>query len=139
MSRKGFIRTLEAIIAVILIITAIFFILPQRTEFEAATPVPVQEAQEFINTKILQDEQLIRLIIGEIEPDATNQLKALIENALPPGYGYVLALCKTPSCLPSPTTPLPEGKQVYMSDLFLGSTPTTQGPHIVRYWMWQQG
>ena len=131
-NKKGFIRTIEAVIAIVIIVMVIFFSIPTDIgNFESEVPVLVQDSKTFINSQIFQDEALITLIFND-EVAAKAQIETIIANSVPPGYAFKVKICDTPTCIEQ----TPADKQVYMGDLFIGSTLKEIDPHIVRYWMW---
>ena len=120
---KGFVKTLEAGIATIFILTfvLIFF-----------APQPQPEPQILINgyncLKYLD-------YTGALGYYAANNLESSLDTdlkkCLPPTMSYEARICKTPSC----TTQLPEGKTVFLSSyIILGENSAT--PFLINLWVW---
>lgn len=141
MYNKGYVRTLEAVIAIILILIVIYTIIPKHVEPQPDIPLVVHDAQQFIISDITNNESLRTLIVISEGVGASDNLRMEIENVIkshiPPNYDFVCAICpQTNPCIQ--TTPLE--KAVYMSDVFiassLGRELREQNPKIVRFWIW---
>ncbi len=138
MDKSGFLKTLEAIIGIILLLIVIYTIIPRYVEPKPDVSLSVQDAQRFIVNDISENESLRTLILTS-EDDAL--IASEVENAIKahmiPNYDFVCAICpQTGSCIQLS----PIDKRVYMSDVFIASsiglTLATQNPKIVRFWMW---
>lgn len=138
MDKKGYLRTLEAIIAIILLLVVIYTIIPKYVEPKPNPPLAVQNAQRFIISDISNDEQLRNITTTSKDNVLiASTIGAAIKEHMPPNYDFACAICQnTSSCI----RPTPFQKTIYMSDVFiassLGPRLSEQSPKIIRFWMW---
>lgn len=138
MVKKGYIRTLEAVIAIVIILLFIFTVTPSRTINPSAIPPQVESSQRYIlqevaNNQVLRDEALNVANDGTCSSVAPN-IDALAAENVPPGFAYSCAICSTTSCVFTP-----EGitTSVYVDDRMVTPANVASGPKIVRIWLWQ--
>lgn len=129
--KKGYIKTLEAIFAIVLMLIFIYSTIPPKTIPPPKVPPPVTSAQHFIIGEITHNDTLREYIVTE-HPAAEDAINDLISEHVPLGYDYTMALCDVTSCVA--TTPL--DKSVYVTDTFIAANNLTQNPRIVRIWFW---
>ena len=141
MFKKGYIRTLEAVIAIVIILLFIFTITPERVTNPKAVPPQVENAQRYIldeveNNQDLRDEALAVASDGQCGGDAAvaPNIDLLVSNNLPPGFAYSCAVCSTTSCV---FTPEGVTTSVYVDDVMITPDNIADGPKIVRIWFWQ--
>lgn len=146
MDKKGYIRTLEAVIAIVTILTFTYSVMPKAEADTGKTPYLVKSAQDYITSEIAENSNYRGLITGYslstdvvIGNQAPNlpQIDDLIKKHTPPGYNYTALLCKQTGCL----TDVPS-KNVYVTDIMITGAPTPgidNEPRIVRIWMWAAG
>lgn len=147
-NKKGFLKTLEAVIAIIIAVTAVYLIMPKGIEPTPDPPLVVKSAQDSIVGSISNNDDLRVKILG-LQDDPTlpgepqkieevqNEVQHAIQEYMPPNYDFRCAVCrKTDHCILS--TPL--SKVAYMSDVFIASSLSleleNQYPKIIRFWMW---
>lgn len=132
-NKKGYIKTVEAVIAVIMIIIISFTLIPQHVERQPDPPLSLQGAMGFINEKIEFNESLRRGIVTE-EYGIETSITPIIKLNKPWNYDFTCAVCSsTGTCIID--TPLKQN--VYVSDIFIASSEMTQNPKIVRIWFWE--
>lgn len=133
-------KTLEAILAIILILVVVYTIIPKYVEPKPEPPLAVQDAERFVISDITNDDALRALIIDSTDNAVlASTVEAHIRERMPVNYDFTCAICpQTSSCIV--LTPL--DKAVYMSDVFVASTMgvplAQQKPKIVRFWMWNK-
>ncbi|MEM4244764.1 MAG: hypothetical protein QW404_03585 [Candidatus Nanoarchaeia archaeon] len=137
MNKRGYLKTLEAIIAIILLLVVFYTIIPKYVEPKPTPPLAVQDAQRFIISDISNNEELRTTIITTSDP--SDVVEATIKKNMPPNYDFVCAICtNTSACV----TTTPFDKVVYMSDVFIASSVgpslAEQSPKIIRFWMWNK-
>jgi hypothetical protein len=138
MDKRGFLKTLEAILAIILILVVVYTIIPKFVEPKPNPPLAVQDAQRFIIADLSNDDDLRAMILNTTDNALLSaSIEAHIRERMPVNYDFVCAICpQTSSCVI--LTPL--SKAIYMSDVFIASSMgvdlSTQKPKIVRFWMW---
>ena len=135
LNKKGYIKTLEAVIAIILIATVSFTLISQHVERQPEPPLIVQDAISFINEKIEFDESL-RADIIRVRSEAKEKTESIINENKPKNYDFTCLICSNSNtCFPVAT---PLEKNVYVSDLFIASSEKKQAPKIVRIWFWEK-
>lgn len=135
-NKKGYIKTLEAVIAIVLLLIFVYTILPRNGRIEPEKPSVVEAAQQIIIKEIVNNETIRSGIIDFGITDCktyTRLNEDIIKKHLPGGYSFSCEICDTPVCISNAT---PIDKSVYMTDVFLSATSTTQNPKILRIWMW---
>lgn len=147
-NKKGFLKTLEAVIAIIIAVAAVYLIIPKGVEPAPDPPLVVKSAQNSIVNSISNDDGL-RVEILDLKDDQSlpgepqkieevqNKVQQSIEEYMPPNYDFRCAVCrKTDHCI----LPTPLSKVAYMSDVFIASSLSleleNQYPKIIRFWMW---
>ncbi len=136
MFKKGYMKTLEAVIAIILVLVATYTIIPRYVEPKPEQPLAVQDAQRFIVDGISQDDNLRAMLLTN-DAGTALALQTKLQENIPRNYDFICAICpKTSACV----LPTPIDKTVYMNDIFIASTIglklTEQNPKIVRFWIW---
>ncbi len=140
MDKKGYIRTLEAVIAIVIILLFIFAVTPERTVNPKTVPPQVDSAQRYI-LKEVQDNQELRdeaLSVGSdgscgSDIGVAPKIDELVSSNLPPGFAYACAICLTTSCV---FTPEGVTTSIYMDDVMITPNNINDGPKIVRIWFW---
>ncbi len=136
MFKKGYMKTLEAVIAIILVLVATYTIIPRYVEPKPEQPLAIQDAQRFIVSSISQDDNLRAMLLTN-DANAPAALQIKLQENIPLNYDFVCAICpKTSACV----LPTPLDKTVYMNDIFVASTIglklSEQNPKIIRFWIW---
>lgn len=131
-NRKGYIKTLEAVIAIILIAVISYTLIAQHVETPPEPPLDLQGAMKFINEKIEFDENLRKKIVRGQSP--VDDIASIINESKPQNYDFTCAICPGNICFID--TPLE--KSIYVSDVFIASSEEKQDPQIVRIWFWKK-
>lgn len=145
-NKKGFIRTLEAVIAIVLILGFIFYITPRVVEFEEKVPENVANAKEFILNQILFNKDYSSCIISAgngacdtaITCDKKTEILKLFKDNVPFGYNYICEICSSDS-EKKPCITLPEDtfeKSVYTNSIFIYKAD--QKYNIMRIYIWKK-
>jgi len=122
-NKKGFIRTLEAVIAIVLILSLIIYLTPAK-ELKVGVPSNVLEAREFIFKEILVNEEL-RDCISNCYIDCSEnaicqeKIKSFLGEHIPLGYDYLWEICDFSDKVGCGNYALPEKKAVYSGAVFL--------------------
>ncbi|HLD13045.1 MAG TPA: hypothetical protein VJB87_05665 [Candidatus Nanoarchaeia archaeon] len=137
MNNKGFIRTLESISAIILILAFIYFILPQATPQNTTTPQNVKTAQNNIINELLYNDNYRTCIFqannGNCHDNNDCNLQELITENTPYGYEAACEICnQVQSCIPAEQLPL--DKSLYVNSIYL----IRDQPKILRVYLWEQ-
>lgn len=133
--KKGYIKTIEAVIAIVLILMVVYFVIPRNVKIIEKVPSNVKSSQEFIINEISSNKALRNCIIEDVNCENNESLISLVEENVPIGYNYTFKICDSTNCL----TSTPMDKSVYMDDVFIASTLEEQKPKIFRIWMWAKG
>jgi len=131
--KKGFIRTLEAVIAILIILSFILYILPRKHVLAKSTiPEGVESSRNFILKEFLTNTE-IRECVGGIIIDATSAVSdgeeclkskcagviiPLLDKHVVPGFNYTCEICDNVA----PCTDLPPEtieKSVYPGSVFM--------------------
>ena len=138
MNRKGFIRTLEAVIAVIIVLGIILALAPERTTTDSAIPANVKETQTYILDQITTNDQYRSCILhstteGECLEVCTGiaDIEGLVSNNVPKNYNYRCEICHSASTC---SGPLPLDKSLYTDSRFIGTNPA----RVVRLVFWEK-
>ncbi len=146
--KKGFIRTLEAVLAIILLLTLIYTLTPEP-ELKFIKPTPVRQAHNAILTEISVNSTFRDCLINEISVEGTinnangiylgttishackDEINAYISIYRPTNFVYLAELCsRAQSCLNSP---LPVEKSIYAESIMLAS----DNPKVFRIYFWE--
>ena len=157
MVKRGYIRTIEAIIAILILFGFIIFVIQKSPEVLTKVPESVSNAQRSILDQIANDEALRNCVLSyDLEgnkhctdfnyfpqgPDCrynnngydNTTIEVLIENTLPSNYGYACEICpQTLSCAQDLGIPIEE-------DIFTDTTLITNGvkTRLVRLYIWEK-
>jgi len=131
-TKKGYIKTLEAVIAVILIIAVSYTLISRHVETTPDPPLVLQGTMDFINEKIEFDENLREAIVSS-KSKAKDNVSSIIKENKPMNYDFTCAICSDSSICFAGNLSLYQ-KPVYVSDIFIASSKTERSPKIVRIW-----
>ena len=149
-NKKGYIKTLEAVIAIIMIIVVSYTLIPRSVETPPEPPLIIQDAMKFMNQQIETDEYIREKFIpyeGSGSPPPTwnpgigekhpieESVKSIVEEATPPLYDFGCAACSAPHLCVINT---PIDRNVYTTDVFIASGGGEQKPKLVRVWLWEK-
>jgi len=146
-NKKGYLMTVEAIIALVIILSIAYIAIPKEAADEQTTPSIVESSQQAIVKEIAFNNELKSLVIDDQEgAEALPAIGQIIEDNMPRGFKHAFKICSNPGlCLcgqndadcQKPAGDIPADVNVYMSDVFISSTlPGTQNK-LVRFWMWR--
>jgi len=133
MDKKAYIKTLEAVIAIVAILVFVYAIIPDRSIEDPKTPPVVKNAQNFIIKEISSNELIRDCVINNPLCENSDLIKNTISNNIPAGFDHAFKICETTNCLAD----TPFDRSVYLTDVFITSTLENQQPKIVRIWIWR--
>lgn len=144
-NKKGYIKTLEAVIAIIIIIMVGYILIAQPAEPAPDVPSVVKGVQKIITQSIQFNEQIRNNLTAPALPSPQaglpyDLLKKDVNDTIaknsPLGYDYACAICSNPgTCI---ANYLPLEKSIYMIDVLIASGDKQQNPRIVRVWFWKK-
>ncbi len=122
MVKKAYLRTLEVIIAIVLVIGFLILITPKQQETQE-TPSTIKESKKFIFNEILSNEELRSIILSNnakkcSELGETNNLIEFIKENTPVGYIYECEICTDQSSCTQLDLPL---KNVYADSISISN------------------
>ena len=132
LDKKAYIRTVEAIIAIIILLMVVFFLIQERPEQKPDVPNRVEGAQNFILNELSYNETSRECIVNNPLCENSIVFTSIVDENIPFGYNYSIKICDTTNCV----VPTPIDKNVYVSDIVIGSTIENQNPKIIRLWIW---
>ena len=141
MNKKGFAKTLEAGIAVILVLVFIYYVLPKQTPEGTMLRVPeqVKTTQSFILQEISTKENLRNCALyaattGKCEDIPCQNIVSLINSNTPPGYTSACEICATANTCAANLN-LPTDVSLYTDSVFLSERTTSK---VVRLYFWRK-
>lgn len=154
MDKRGFIKTLEAVLAVIIVFIFIYSI-SDKTDTNGSRAELMRDIQENLLLGISNDDDFRKCIVsapvellgnigtGSVGGDVCEgvngkSLKGYIENTLPGRFKskYAIGICEVGNC--DVVTPNNVGKYVYTSAVVISSELEVgnYAPKILRIWVW---
>jgi hypothetical protein len=123
MAMKGFIKTLEAGIAIVLMLVSIVFLFIQKNVYEP------QIADVGYNClKNLDNNGTLRYYT---ENKLESNLISDIRSCIPPLFNYTVKICTTSVCI----SQLPSGKTIFLSSYIIAGD-NSFNPTLVNLWIW---
>jgi len=140
-NKKGFIKTLEAIIAIVVLIIFVFSIAAISIKTSQEPPGNVVDAQNFILRNVLNNDTLINAVLSK-DPAVVFDL---VSDVKPAGYGHGIQFCDLDgTCDPLlEDLDLPE-KTVYVSSVYVvdtaavGNQVAANDPVVLKVFMWEE-
>ena len=155
MNKKGFIRTIEAVIAIVILLGLVLFIFGDKPKEIKKIPEVIEDAQNYIISEFLYNSEFKKcftdLIINDADTNGKCDIKLssiatlsgkncrtavmdFLDKAVPPGYSYECEICKTTrSCS---TITFPKEKSVYpKSAFFYTKVNNKEEARILRIYM----
>lgn len=136
-NKKGFVRTLESVIAVIVVLTFIYVITLKTETPTGEVPFNIKDAQKFIFQEVSFNDNYRQCIMSS-SPGSTcpsgclNQIDQLIISNRPAGFNHACEVCSTAlSC--STSLGLPVDKSVYTDSIFISRDKF----RILRVYFWE--
>jgi hypothetical protein len=113
MNKKAYLKTLEAIIAIVLFLVVITALLTSDKDVDPSVPSDIVLIQDTILNTI-QENNTLRGYAIDIDWDNIN---TSISSSIPVGIGYNFTLCDDPNSCSIPTTT--ESEQLYADSLII--------------------
>lgn len=139
MNNKGFVKTLEAIVAVIIVFTLIVTLAPTTKKQREETPDAVKQAQAFLLDQITSNEIYRECVKksaaapGEckIVCPSPSDIDSFVKNNIPSQYDYRCEICLSASTCSGPP---PLDKSLYTDSRLVAADP----PRVVRVIIWEK-
>jgi hypothetical protein len=135
--KRGLIRTFEAIIAVVIMLTLIYYLVPKDRDVDVVAEHNVREAQKLILTEISLNEEFRECVsgfntFGVCEGGCMNDIDLFIDRNVPFGYESFCEICD--SAISCTDGFLPVDKSIYTDSVFIAHDPS----RIVRIYFWEK-
>ena len=127
MVNKGYIKTLEAVIAIVIVLIFIFSFGIANIGFGEITPKIVKNSQKFIFKTISNNDTLRQ---GVLNKDS-GILLPVVSNFAALGYDYIKQFCRSADC-PLPSLP---SKTIYIDTLYVGEENKFR---ILKLYVWEE-
>lgn len=128
-NNKGYLKTLEAVIAILILFIFISVIMPRPKQTEAATPQNVLLLQDKVLDEIESNNTLRTAVLNKDATALDNFVKSL---NIPPQYGYTILICSKDVC---PLPQLPRGT-VYVGNRVIATNYTSYTYGLVKFYLW---
>jgi hypothetical protein len=133
-NKKGYLKTIEAVVAILIILGFIYVITPKQHLPKETTPQSVESAEEFVINQALYNSTYRNCIV--INDRAC--IDALVKKNTPLGYNYQFEMCDTStSCLQKLNIILPIDKSIYSKNVFISQEQGVINPKVFRIYMWE--
>lgn len=142
--KKAYIRTLEAVIAIVLLLFATYTLTPKVTISPDQVPYVVKAAQQYTILQVTENQGLRQKVLDS-DPNnkpglsfqtANTSLAETVKKRVPPGYDFSTDICSNPTCVTLPELQT----SAYMSDTIVSGEDSTGTPviRLVRVWFWRK-
>lgn len=119
---KGFVKTLEAAIAITLILVSVVFLFPEKVKTE-----PKISDTAYNCLRNLDNRGVLRYYaVNNLESNLISDLKGCI----PPLFDYVVKICTTSTCSISISN-----KEVFLSSYLIAGENSIK-PTLINLWVW---
>ena len=137
MNNKGFLKTLEAVVAIMLLFTFIYIILPKTVEHPGTTPENVKSIESFVVKEMLYNNSFRDCVFTANNDYCPNQgscdIQGFIANRLPYGYQYTCEICdRVQTCIPAETIPF--DRNIYVDSVYF----IEDKPKVMRIYFWEK-
>jgi len=127
MVKRGYLKTLEAVIAIVIVLIFIFSFGVSNLGVGEVTPKNVKDAQKFIFKTILNNNTLRDDVLNE-NPIVLDQV---VSRNLPLGYTYKIQFCRSADC---PIPPLPS-ETIYIDTVYVGEENNFR---VLKLFVWEE-
>ena len=125
MVMKGFIKTLEAGIAIVLMLVSIVFLFTQRE----AHKTQMSDAGYNCLRNLDNNGTLRYYSENNLEAELTSDLRGCI----PPLFNYSVKICTSSSCI----SQLPFNKEIFLSSYLIAGESSFE-PALINLWVWSE-
>ncbi len=128
--KKGFIRSLEAVIAIVLFLL-VFYTFLWSPVAQTTTIDPVQYSLQAVAGRVLYNETLRQDVLS----GDYISLDGLLAENLPQTYSYSYVVCHQANCI---AEQIPPNKEIFKEDVYITSTYSSVSPAILRMYAWKR-
>ncbi len=137
MNNKGFIKTLEAVVAIMLLFTFIYIILPKTIENSGTTPDNVKSVENFVIKEMLYNSSFRDCVFTANNDFCPTQgscdIQGFLANKVPYGYDYACEICnQVQTCIPAEAIPF--DRNIYVDSVYF----IKETPKVLRIYLWEK-
>jgi hypothetical protein len=131
MDKKGFMKTLEALVAVVILTVFLVYVAVRIDRDQPEAPDDIKLVQDTVMSKISENEFYRNCTIKD-DRDCVN---LLINSTIPLNLNYTFKICPSINCdLPD----LPEDIEIYADSLILSSTLDEKDITVLNLYIWRK-
>ncbi len=138
MNTKGFVRTLEAVIAIVILLGAVLILIPEEQPVTGEVPAEIQDVQSYVLQEIALNKNYRDCVTtsnagyeGKCQGGCLTPINDFIISKIPFGYTGVCELCN--SAISCTNMDLPIDKSIYTDSIFLVKPPVTKVLRVYFY------
>ncbi len=137
MTKKGYIRTLEAVVAILIIFLFIYTILPRQQQQEIVQPDEIRLLQQAVLREIESNATFRQYVLSNADGN-DDRLDSYAENVLVlvGKYGHNISIQDADNSIVQPAS-LPSDRNIYADSLVIGSNLNSYNPKIVTFYVWE--
>ncbi len=133
MNKKSYVRTIESIIAILILLTIVYLINPRQPSFQEA-PAEISLLQDIVLNEIEQNETFRQSVLN----NDTSKIQPFIAKTLnlTGNYNFKLVIndIDQPYTIPND---LPSKKDIYTKSIFISANLTKHDPKLVSLYFWE--
>lgn len=139
MNKKGIGKILEAVIAILLVLSFIYFFTPKTEISDTDTPKNVEEAHKFILQQISSEKSLRDCAVDKTrfgDCSSCNNIDVFVRKNIPFGYNYACEICLNATTCTTKTLPL--DKSLYTDSILISGNPSNRSEtsKVIRIYFW---
>ena len=123
---KGFVKTMEASLSIILILATVVFLFSGDKNYASQVPDKPSICLQYIENRGLLSYYAFNDMKVELEDD--------LRSCMPPSFNYTVSICQSSSCS---SDSLPLGKEVFVSS-YLVAGDKEMKPSLINLWFWSK-
>ncbi len=133
-NKKGFVKILEAVIAIIIIFIFITLIIPRKAQESTTIPREIRSTQDLILEGIQNDNSLRQAVLI----DGQSTLSSYITPKIPQNIGVHFIICSINSpCVPAPNI-IPTKEAVYTKSLVIADNYAGNPSKLFKLYLWRK-
>lgn len=139
MNKKGFLKVLEAVIAILLVSAAVTVVLVRNVNVEDRGE-NIEQIITIVLEEIAGDNQLRNAVLEFYDDNsASARINSTIDQIIPPDLSYSYNVCGFDQICPFPGD-LPAGREIYSDEVGISVTLNSDGfnPKKLRIFVWEK-
>lgn len=131
-NKKGWLRIVEAFLAILLIAGVIFVIIANRTGTQSSKEEIIYNLQRTVLNEISSDKNLRDAVLK----DDQTQIKDFISGRIPQAFNFTINICELNDVCPMMVNEYK--KNVYANEVVISSTLENYNPKKLKLFMWEE-